>query len=143
MLNAPIRTAMTSNLITLSPQDSLGQVRDLMLKHHIHHVPIVEGQKLVGIISSWDLFKLGKSAEEYSTMKAEEIMVRKIATLGPDDHLGAAAEVLREHLFHAVPIVEDPSHELVGIITSTDIIRLEFAKEYPEDLSPFVEENMR
>ena len=142
MLNAPISTAMTSNLITLSPQDSLGQVRDLMLKHHIHHVPIVEGRKLVGIVSSWDLFKLGKSAEEYSAMRADEIMVRKIATLAPDDHLGAAAEVLREHLFHAIPIVEDTNRELVGIITSTDILRLEFAREYPEDLSPFVAENM-
>ena len=142
MLNAPISTAMTSNLITLSPQDSLGQVRDLMLKHHIHHVPIVEGRKLVGIVSSWDLFKLGKSAEEYSAMRADEVMVRKIATLAPNDHLGAAAEVLREHLFHAIPIVEDTTRDLVGIITSTDILRLEFAREYPEDLSPFVAENM-
>ncbi|HMX41368.1 MAG TPA: CBS domain-containing protein [Saprospiraceae bacterium] len=142
MLNEPIHTIMTRDLHTLSPQDSLGQVRDLMLKHHIHHVPIVEGRSLVGIISSWDLFKMGKSAEEYSQIKAAELMTRRVATLSPDDHLGAAAEVLREHLFHAIPIVGEENKELLGIITSTDLIRLEFTREYPDDLSPFVKDNM-
>ena len=54
---------------------------------------------------------------------------------------GAAAEVLREHLFHAVPIVND-DHELVGMITTFDIIAIEYDREYPEDLTPFVPENM-
>ncbi len=141
MLNAPIHTIMTKDLVTLSPDDTLGQARDIFLVNRIHHLPVVEGKKLVGIVTPWDLFKTGKSADEYSTMKAADIMTRRIATLEPNDHIGAAAEVLREHLFHAVPIVND-DHELVGMITSFDIINIEYDKEYPEDLSPFVAENM-
>ncbi|HNL38179.1 MAG: CBS domain-containing protein [Saprospiraceae bacterium] len=141
MMNEYVRAVMTSNVITLTPENTLGDARRIMLEKHIHHLPVLEGKKLVGLISSWDIFRLGKSAEEYDKIPVTELMVRKIAALDPDQHLGAVAEVLKEHLFHAVPIVND-EHELVGIITSTDLIRYEYNKEYPEDLGKFVPENM-
>lgn len=141
MMNELVHTHMTKDVITLGPNDTLGQVRDIMLSKHIHHIPIVEGKKLVGMVTSWDLFKLGKSADDYSNMKISEVMTRKVATLDPDQHLGAVAEVLTRHLFHAVPIVNDES-ELLGIVTSTDIIRYEHTKEYPENLEKFVGDNM-
>ncbi len=132
---------MTTELITLGPENTLGEVRDILIKKHIHHIPIVEGRKLVGMVTSWDIFKLGKSADEYKGMKVKEVMTTKVATLDPDQHLGAVAEVLTKHLFHAVPIVND-HHELLGIVTSTDIIRYGHTKEYPENLEKFVVENM-
>lgn len=132
---------MTTDVITLGPENTLGEAREILLGKHIHHIPIVEGRKLVGMVTSWDIFKLGKSAEEYKDMKVKEIMTTKVATLDPDQHLGAVAEVLTRHLFHAVPIVND-HHELLGIVTSTDIVRYEHTKEYPENLDKFVPENM-
>ncbi len=140
-MNELVHTHMTKDVITLTPDDTLGQAREILLGKHIHHIPIVEGKKLVGMITSWDLFKLGKSVEEYSSMKTSEIMTRKVATLDPDQHLGAVAELLTRHLFHAVPIVND-DHELLGIVTSTDIVRYEHTKEYPENLEKFIGENM-
>ncbi len=141
MMNELVQSHMTKDVVTLNPDSTLGEVREILLGKHIHHIPIVEGKKLVGMVTSWDLFKLGKSAEEYHSMKVSEIMTRRIATLDPDQHLGAVAEVLTRHLFHAVPIVND-DHELLGIVTSTDIIRYEHSKEYPENLEKFIEENM-
>lgn len=140
-MNELVHTHMTKDVITLTPDDTLGQAREILLGKHIHHIPIVEGKKLVGMITSWDLFKLGKSVEEYSSMKTSEIMTRKVATLDPDQHLGAVAELLTRHLFHAVPIVND-DHELLGIVTSTDIVRYEHTKEYPENLEKFIGDNM-
>jgi CBS domain-containing protein len=101
----------------------------------------LDGKRLVGMVTSWDMFKLGKSAEEYGKMKVSEVMTKRVATLDPGQHLGAVADVLTRHLFHAVPIVND-DHELLGIVTSTDIIRYEHTKEYPENLEKFVEDNM-
>lgn len=132
---------MTTNVITLKPDSTLGEARDILLKKRIHHIPIVENKMLVGMVTSWDLFKLGKAADDYQSMKVSEIMTTKIATLEPDQHLGAVADVLTRHLFHAVPIVND-KRELLGIVTSTDIIRYEHSKEYPENLDKFVHENM-
>lgn len=141
MMNELVQSHMTKNVITLKPESTLGEAREILLKKRIHHLPIVEGKKLVGMLTSWDIFKLGKSADEYKSMKAKDIMTTKIATLDPDQHLGAAAEVLTEHLFHAIPIVND-KQELLGIITSTDILRYGHSKEYPANLDKFIPENM-
>ena len=141
MMNELVDRYMTKDVITLNPDSTLGEAREILLGKHIHHIPIVEGRKLVGMITSWDIFKLGKSAAEYQSMKVSEIMTRKVATLDPGQHLGAAAEVLTRHLFHAIPIINDDA-ELLGIITSTDIVRYEHTKEYPENLERFVGENM-
>jgi CBS domain-containing protein len=132
---------MTRDVVTIKPSSTLAEARDLLLKKRIHHLPVVEGKKLVGMVTSWDIFKLGKSADEYKSMTASDIMTTKVATLEPDQHLGAVADVLTRHLFHAVPIVND-KRELLGIVTSTDIIRYEHTKEYPENLEKFVPENM-
>lgn len=141
MMNEPIRTVMTTDVITLRPDSTLGEARELLLGKHIHHLPVVDGKKLVGMITSWDIFKLGESADQYRDTKVSEVMTRKIAVLDADQHLGAVAEVLERHLFHAVPIVND-DQELIGITTSTDLIRYAFKKEYPENLEKFVSENM-
>ncbi len=141
MMNESVQSHMTKDVITLNPDNTLAEARNIMLSKHIHHIPILEGKKLVGMVTSWDMFKLGKSADEYATMKVSEVMTKRVATLDPDQHLGAVADVLTRHLFHAVPIVND-EHELLGIVTSTDIIRYEHTKEYPENLEKFVGENM-
>jgi acetoin utilization protein AcuB len=142
MMNEPISSIMTKNVITLSPTDTLGQARHLLLTNKIHHLPVVQdGRKLVGMITSYDMFKLGKSLEEYQNTLVADVMTRHLATMEPDQHIGAAAEVFMEHLFHAVPIV-DENGNLEGIITTTDVIRYEYKKEYPDNLDKFVPENM-
>ncbi len=141
MMNEAISTIMSTQLITLTPEDTLGKAREILLSKRVHHLPVVEGKKLVGMVTSWDMFKLGLSAAEYQSTKVREVMTRKLATLEPDQHIGAAAEVLMEHLFHAVPIVNEAG-DLVGIVTSYDILRYSYQKEYPENLEKFISENM-
>lgn len=141
MMNERVHTIMTSKVITLSPSDTLGQAREIFMTKRIHHIPIVEGKKLVGLITSWDIFKLGLSAVAYQDMRVSEVMSTHLATLDPDQHIGAVAEVLMEHLFHAVPIVNE-HHELLGIVTTYDVLRYEYHKEYPESLDRFIPENM-
>lgn len=141
MMNEYVPVIMTKNVITLSPDQNMQEARDMMLTKHIHHLPVVEGKKLIGMITSWDFLKLGKTAEELANVKVKDVMTTKLATLEPDQHIGAVAELLMVHLFHAVPIVSDEK-ELLGIVTSTDIIRYEYEKEYPENLDKFIPENM-
>lgn len=141
MMNEPLRLIMTKEIISVSPDTLLGQVRDILLKKGIHHVPVIDNKKLVGLITTWDMFKLGKSADDYAGMKASELMTTHLAKLSPDDHIGAAAEVFEEHLFQAIPIVND-NGEFEGIVTTHDLLNYEYSKEYPEDLKKFIPENM-
>ena len=141
MMNEPIHTIMTANVVTLKPNNTLGDAREIFMTKRIHHIPIIEDKKLVGLITSWDIFKLGLSAVAYQDMRVSEVMTTHLATLEPEQHIGAAAEVLMEHLFHAVPIVND-KHELVGIVTTYDVLNYEYKKEYPDKLDKFIQENM-
>ena len=141
MMNEPLHTIMTANVVTLKPNNTLGDAREIFMTKRIHHIPIIEDKKLVGLITSWDIFKLGLSAVAYQDRRVSEVMTTHLATLEPEQHIGAAAEVLMEHLFHAVPIVND-KHELVGIVTTYDVLNYEYKKEYPDKLDKFIQENM-
>lgn len=141
MMNEQVHSIMTPSVITLSPSDTLGQAREIFMTKRIHHLPIVEGKKLVGLLTSWDIFRLGLSAVAYQDMRVSEVMSTHLATLDPEQHIGAAAEVLMAHLFHAVPIVND-QHELLGIVTTYDVLRYEYQKEYPDSLEKFIPDNM-
>jgi CBS domain-containing protein len=120
---------MTTNLFTVNPDDTLGTVRDVLIRNRIHHVPVVDGKTLVGLVTTYDLFKLSYHPDALRSVKVSDVMTTKLATLEPEDKIGSAAELFLEHLFHAVPIVKNG--ELKGIVTSFDVMKYEFLKEYP------------
>jgi CBS domain-containing protein len=119
--------------VTVSPGDSLNEVKRILFEKHIHHIPVVDNGKLVGIITSWDLMKLNKKFEEYGGYLVKDVMTTKVASLGPNELIGAAAMIFLKHLFHGLPIVDEVGN-LVGIVTTHDILKYEFVKEYPEDI---------
>ncbi len=130
-MNEPISTIMTHEVFTLSPEDTLAKVREVLLTKRFHHLPVVKGKKLVGIITSYDLTKLAGEVGEYDRIRVQDVMTTKVATLGPTELIGAAAQVFLEHLFHGLPIV-DEDHNLVGIVTTHDILKYQFYKAYPD-----------
>ena len=130
MMNDPIRSIMSNKLITVGPKENLRNVRDIFKNNKIHHLPVVEDKKLVGLITTKDLWKLNRKHDEYSDMIVENVMTVRLACLKPSDKIGSAAELFLENLFHAVPIV-DEEKVLVGLITSFDVIKYNFLKEYP------------
>jgi CBS domain-containing protein len=130
MMNEPISSIMTKEVITVRPDDSLAVVKNILFEKHIHHLPVTDEGKLVGIITSYDLVKLGKCHEDYADILVKEVMTQKVATLESHEKIGAAAQVFLENLFHGIPIVNEQK-ELVGIITTHDVLKYEFKKEYP------------
>jgi acetoin utilization protein AcuB len=129
MMNEPLSSIMTKNVITAGPDDKLSVARDIFRKNRVHHLPIVHGTKLLGILTTYDIFKMIESKDAYEKILIKDVMTTHVATLEPEDKVGSAAELFLENLFHAVPIVKDG--ELKGIVTSFDVIKYEFHKEYP------------
>lgn len=128
MMNEPLSTIMTSELITLGPDATLDQADQILRTKRIHHLPVVENQKLIGLLTTYDLYKLDYSHAEYPTIPVKAVMTSKLATLEPDDKIGTAAEIFLAHLFHAIPVVKDGI--LVGIVTTHDVMKYCFRKEY-------------
>ena len=129
MMNEPLSSIMTKNVITASPDDKLSVARDIFKQNRVHHLPIVHGTQLLGILTTYDMFKLVEKHEDFDKIFIRDVMTKHVATLEPEDKIGSAAELFLENLFHAVPIVKDG--ELKGIVTSFDVIKYEFHKEYP------------
>ena len=129
MMNEPLSSIMTKNVITAAPDDKLSVARDIFKRNRVHHLPIVHGTRLLGILTTYDIFKRIESRDDYEKLHIKDIMTTHVATLEPEDKIGSAAELFLENLFHAVPIVKDG--ELKGIVTSFDVIKYEFHKEYP------------
>lgn len=124
MRDIPIVQVMTPDPATISPHSSVAEARRLLNSNVINHLPVVEGGRLVGIVSSSDFLKLhlldGKlpivsDATVNQIMETNVIVVNKNATLGD------AAEKLSVGGFHALPVIDRKRH-LVGMVTSSDLI---------------------
>jgi acetoin utilization protein AcuB len=129
MMNEPLSSIMTKNVITADPNDKLSVARDIFKQNRVHHLPVVHGTTLLGILTTYDVFKLIDKSVDFDKTLIKDVMTTHVATLEPEDKIGSAAELFLENLFHAVPIVKDG--ELKGIVTSFDVIKYEFHKEYP------------
>lgn len=132
MMNEKVSTIMSTELQTAGPDDPLSKVIDIFKKHKIHHLPIVEDGKLKGLITTSDLMWSNKSFDEYKNVKIGDVMTTKLATLEPDAKVGTAAQIFLKNWFHALPIVDDQG-TLLGIITTFDVLRYNFEKEYPDE----------
>lgn len=136
MMNEKISTIMITDVITVSPNDTLDKVKQLLVDEKIEHIPVVDNSKLVGIVSYHDLWELNRDFKEYSKITAKEIMTRKVAYLEPSSKIGSAAELFLENLFHCIPIC-DENKNLVGIVTNLDLIWYAYKKEYPKHYDQF------
>ena len=130
-MNETVASIMTKNVLTVESNESLQKVKELFLSHRIHHIPVVDGKKLVGIITKDDLFKLNVDHKDYNNIMVSGVMTKKMAVLEPTDKVGTAAEVFMEHLFHALPVVDNG--DLVGIVTTFDVLKYEYNREYPSN----------
>lgn len=131
----PISQIMTKELITLNLTQSLYEAESLFKKNKIRHIPIVENQKLLGVLSYSDLLKISYadveqsddaedvpvSAVVYDVFTISQVMTKAPLTVNPETTIKEVAEILSEHSFHSVPVVENG--DLKGIVTTTDILK--------------------
>jgi len=124
MHDIAIDKVMTSDPATVSPQSSAAEARRLLDSNVIHHLPVVEGDRLVGIVSSSDLLKLHLLDDKmaiFARATVDQIMETNVTVLGKNSTLREAVEKLSMGNFHALPVV-DRKRRLLGIVTSTDLL---------------------
>lgn len=124
MRDISIDRIMTSDPATVSPHSSAAEARRLLDSNVIHHLPVVEGNRLVGIVSSSDLLKLYLLDDKlslFSRATVDQIMETNVIVLHKKSTLRDAAEKLSMGSFHALPVV-DRKRRLLGIVTSSDLI---------------------
>jgi len=123
---------MTRNLITVTPGTSILKVKNLLKEYNIEQVPVVEGKKLVGIITDIDIrensaspastFSVHELNYLLSEMKAREVMTKKLHTVSPGTTIEEATKLINEKRVNSLPVVVND--ELVGIITTCDMLNV-------------------
>ena len=127
----PISAIMTKDLVTINHTDDLTTAELLFKKNNIRHIPVVNGNHIIGMLSYTDLLRISyaDAVDEYETevdtmvynmFTIEQVMAKKLVKVSSQTTIKEVAEILSEKEFHALPVVD--KEELVGIVTTTDLI---------------------
>lgn len=126
----PLSQIMSKNLVTVSPNQTLYEADELFTKHGIRHIPVTEGDKLLGVISKSDILRISYSelADDEESVESllfdaytiPQVMTKTPVTLNSDDTVREAAELFSRMSFHSIPVVDGT--KLVGMVTTTDLI---------------------
>ncbi|MFZ3107095.1 MAG: CBS domain-containing protein, partial [Candidatus Hydromicrobium sp.] len=112
---------MTKNVIKVHPKNRMGELREILRVNRISGTPVVDEDKLVGIVSIEDFIKCLADGEMDAFI--EDKMTKKVETLYADEPLIHAVNKFNRHGFGRLPVIERGSGELVGVITKGDIMK--------------------
>jgi len=127
-----VEDLMTREVVTLTEEQYLRDAIAVLQRHRIRHVPVVSGEKVIGILTDRDVKRASPSAlsgidqSQYdrvlTTTRVGQVMTRDPFTVTPSTPIKDAVKVLIDRKYSALPVVEHD--RLVGIITGTDMLRL-------------------
>ncbi len=117
---------MSAPVFVAAPDDTVGHVKNLMLKHKVSRIIIAYESALVGVITKYDLAEMLESSEagwrrrHQDLTLAKTIMTEDPVTTSPDVSLTGVAQELIANKIGCLPVVQDS--ELLGIVTETDLV---------------------
>jgi len=124
------REIMTGSPVTLKPDDNLDLASDIISLGRIRHIPIVDGNRLVGIVTERDLIgpaaaqifglKNKSKAALLKSVKIKEVMKKRVITVAPDTAIKDIAHLMADKKIGCVPVVSDGV--VVGLVTTTNIL---------------------
>jgi len=122
MDNTFVNQIMSKNVLTLDKSTSLQEAALNMTKLNIGCVIVTDGVKPLGIITERDF--VTKVAAQGRPLFTEicEIMSSPLITIGPEETIWEASEMMKEKLIHKLPVKEN--EQIIGIVTTTDIVRI-------------------
>lgn len=144
LYNRRVKEFMTRDVVAIDPQDTLHEALQLMTENRVSALPVLNGKgKCVGVVSTSDLIDVTSEVDEEleelenSNIEAQQwlieqmgkslgdrlvadLMSRDVATVGPEDLLVKAAQLMRKNRVHRLPVVD--GDKLLGLVSTSDVI---------------------
>ena len=121
---------MTQEVLAVESFDSIALARQVMAKHRVNQLPVLDNDHLVGIVTDRDIrdayptsmmINRGEEIDRFAAkVTVEEVMTHDIFIVRPETPLATAVGLLRRHRIGSLPVVQNKN--LVGIITRSDIL---------------------
>jgi acetoin utilization protein AcuB len=126
-----VKKKMNRDLVTVSKDDPMTLAKKILKENKIRHLPVVDGKKLIGLVTNMDIRKAEASPATslevrelnylLDRIKVSEIMTRKVITISPEHSVEDAATILQEKKIGCLPVVENGN--LVGMLTENDVMQ--------------------
>ena len=128
-----VRDLMTTDVVTLTEDETLAHAQRCMARGRIRHLPVVRDGRLVGLVThrdllaaSFSIFAEVEASEQrrvFTTVRVVEAMHRDVVTVSPGLAVSKAARILLENKYGCLPVVSE-QNDLLGIVTEADFLRL-------------------
>jgi CBS domain-containing protein len=137
----PVSEIMRREVVTTAPNETLDLTQDIMNLGRVRHMPVLDGGRLVGILSHRDLlaasltkaldFDPASRRSFLRSVQVGEVMAKDPVTVGPETTLRRAAGILIERKIGCLPVVSSDG-ALLGLVTDTDLLTAAFFDEDPD-----------
>jgi acetoin utilization protein AcuB len=120
--DSSIRALMTPSVHTIPLESALPKARDLMRQHGIRHLPVLDGAKLVGVLSDRDLARLeGFPMVDFSLVSVPDAMTPDPYVVSPETPAREVVRTMFAHRYGSAIVVE--GGVVIGVFTTTDALR--------------------
>ncbi len=117
-----IKQLMSTDVLTVYPDDPIALVKNIMMWNDVNHLIIEDKKgKLMGVITSGHLKELYEAQENTDSIPVKKLMRKEILTITPDTAIEDALKIMQDHWISSLPVVQD--NKLMGIITKKDMMR--------------------
>lgn len=123
-LHGTVASQMTTDVIIATPTDTIQKIYTMIIESGISAFPVVKKKRIVGIISRRDLIQTRRVQSviaRHAHTTIEEIMSKNVITIGADEPIGSAAELLVKHDVSRLPVID--GGRIVGIVDRHDVLR--------------------
>jgi len=132
-----VRDVMTRSIVTVSPDASIKEVAELMQKHNVGAIPVVDQNGLKGIVTDRDLVvrNIASGKDPFST-PVKEVMTSQVTAVTPDEDISSVTKIMASRQIRRLPVVDN--QQVIGMISLGDIAttgRPELTMEASEALS--------
>ncbi|MEH7501651.1 CBS domain-containing protein [Neobacillus drentensis] len=135
-----IRDIMTEEVECCSLLDNVYEVALKMKQLNVGAIPIIDEEKLVGMITDRDIVVRGVAEKHPGSTKVEDIMSNNLVTVSPDSTSKEAAKLMAEHQIRRLPVVEEG--KLIGIVSLGDFAIRELTDDQAKEaLTEISEQN--
>jgi CBS domain-containing protein len=123
-LHGTVASHMTRDVKIASPTDTIQKIYTMIMESGFSAFPVVKKKRIVGIISRRDLIRTRRVQSiiaRHAHTTIEEVMSKNVVTIGPDEPIGSAAELLVKHDVSRLPVID--GDRIVGIVDRHDVLK--------------------
>lgn len=114
-----VKEIMTTDCVTVTLQDNVFEIAAKMKQNDIGFIPVVEGKKLIGVVTDRDLVIRGYAEKRSGSATVNDVMSEKLVTITTETTVDDAAKLMAQEQVRRLPVVNNG--ELVGVVAIGDL----------------------